>query len=84
MSAADNDPKSSQPRHERHGAYMSWLARQRFRPHDDCNRIKAFGGLASRNAIVGGDERQRYEVGYFRHGSLLAGIGLKSPPHKGV
>ena len=34
-----------------------------------------------RNAILGSDEGQRHEVGYFRHGSLLAGISMKSPAH---
>ncbi|WP_349643982.1 SOS response-associated peptidase family protein [Bradyrhizobium sp. LTSPM299] len=55
-----------------------------FRAHDDRDWIEAFGWLTSRNAIVGGDEWQRHEVGHFRHGSLLAGIGLKSPAHIGV
>jgi hypothetical protein len=30
------------------------------------------------------EERQRQEIRYFRHGSLLAGIGMKSPAYIGV
>jgi hypothetical protein len=63
---------------------VSRLARQSFGAHDDRNRIEAFGWLAGRNTIVSSDEGQRYEVGHFRHGSLLAGLGLKSSPNKGV
>ena len=63
---------------------MSRFARQRFRAHDDRHRIEAFGWFAGRNAIVGSDEGQRYELGYVRHGSLLAGIGMKSSAYKSV
>ena len=38
---------------------MTFLARQRFRAHDHRDRIEAFGWLASRNAVIGGDKRQR-------------------------
>jgi Nucleotidyl transferase AbiEii toxin, Type IV TA system len=69
---------------KRHGADMARLARQSFRAHDDRSRVEAFSRLASRNAVVGSDEGQRHEVGYFRHATLLAGIGMKSPAHIGV
>jgi hypothetical protein len=58
--------------------------RDSFRPHDDRSWIETFGWFTGRYAIVGSDEGQRHEVGYFGHGLLLAGIGLKSSPHKGV
>jgi len=66
------------------GSYMAWLARQSFRTHDHRHRIEAFGRFAGRNAIVGNDKGQRHEVGHFRHGSLLARIGVKSPARVGV
>jgi hypothetical protein len=69
---------------EGHRAHMSRLARQSFRPHDDRDRVEALGRFAGRNTIVGSDEGQRHEVGHFRHGSLLARIGVKSPAHIGV
>jgi hypothetical protein len=34
--------------------------------------------------MLSSDEGQRHEVGYFRHGSLLAGIAMKSPARVGV
>jgi hypothetical protein len=34
--------------------------------------------------MVVSDEGQRHEAGYFRHDSLLAGIGMKSPARVGV
>jgi len=44
---------------EGHGSNMSWLARQSFRAHDDCDRIEAFGRLTGGNTVVCGDEGQR-------------------------
>ena len=43
-----------------------------------------FLALADGARLLERDEGQRYEVGYVRCGSLLAGIGMKSSPHKGV
>jgi hypothetical protein len=63
---------------------QSRLARQSFRAHDDRSRVETLGWFAGRYAIVGSDEGQRHEPGYFRHGSLLAGIGMKSSAHIGV
>jgi hypothetical protein len=63
---------------------MSGFARQAFRAHDDRCRVQALGWFAGRYAIIGSDEGQRHEIGHFRHGSLLAGIGMKSPAHIGV
>jgi hypothetical protein len=54
---------------ERDRANVTFFARQRFRAHHDRNRIKAFHWLASRNAVIGGDEGERNKVSYFGHGT---------------
>jgi hypothetical protein len=41
-----------------------------------------FGRLARRTSIVGSDEGQRHEVGYFRHGSILRLLSNRFPVNK--
>ncbi len=38
---------------------VTFLARERLSAHYNGDGIEAFGRLASRNAVIGGDERQR-------------------------
>jgi hypothetical protein len=38
--------------------------------------------LARRTSIVGSDEGQRHEVGYFRHGSILRLLSNRFPVNK--
>jgi hypothetical protein len=46
--------------------------------------IETFRGLAGGNAVVGSHEGEGDVIGHFRHGSFLAGIGMKSPVHIGL